>query len=204
MAVRVRPAPRWVAGFDIGGTFTDFVVYDTQSKELTAGKVLSSPEDAVEALVAGVDQLGLDLARVRFIVHGTTVGLNAILEGNGATVGLVTSAGFRDVLEIGLMDKKEMYNLFYRKPRPLVAREHRLGIRERMTYEGEVIMEVEVLEISHNLLEQLGINYPNSFSLSTTKPPNSANPNVPGLVLSDIGKQNKNTIAVSSLAMAGV
>jgi N-methylhydantoinase A len=132
---------------DIGGTFTDFVVYDTQSQELSAGKVLSSPDDAVEALVAGVDQLGLDLTRVRFVVHGTTVGLNAILEGNGATVGLVTSAGFRDVLEIGLMDKKEMYNLFYERPKPLVPRRRRFEVGERIASSGAIVRPLDRTEV---------------------------------------------------------
>src|SRR4051794_7464898 len=87
---------------DIGGTFTDFVVLDAASGAFRVGKVLSNPRDPVATLVQGLDGLGVALAQVEFLVHGTTVGINAVLEGRGADVALVTTEGFRDVLEIGL------------------------------------------------------------------------------------------------------
>lgn len=128
---------------DIGGTFTDFVVFDGQSGAFRVGKLLSNPQDPLPALLAGLTELGVDLAQVDFLVHGTTVGINAVLEGRGAEVALVTTEGFRDVLEIGLMDKKEMYDLFYRRPKPLVPRRRRFEVHERIDGSGRVVTALE-------------------------------------------------------------
>jgi N-methylhydantoinase A len=123
---------------DIGGTFTDFVVLDAKTGEFRVGKLLSNPRDPVAAVVAGLDGLSVELQHVEFLVHGTTVGINAVVEGRGADVALVTTEGFRDVLEIGLMDKKEMYDLFYRRPPPLVPRRRRFEVAERIDGAGRV------------------------------------------------------------------
>ena len=128
---------------DIGGTFTDFVVLDGQTGAFRVGKLLSNPKDPSTALLAGLTALGVDLGRVEFLVHGTTVGINAVLKGRGAKVALVTTEGFRDVLEIGLMDKKEMYDLFYRRPEPLVPRRWRFEVRERIDGAGHVVTALE-------------------------------------------------------------
>jgi N-methylhydantoinase A len=128
---------------DIGGTFTDFVVFDEATDEVRVAKVLSTPHDPVEAVTAGIERLGIDLSQTEFFVHGTTVGLNALVEGRGATVGLVTTSGFRDVLEIGLMDKKEMYNLFFQRTKPLVPRRRRFEVEERIDAFGEVLIPVD-------------------------------------------------------------
>src|SRR6058998_2691427 len=84
---------------DIGGTFTDFVVLEADSGNFTVGKVLSDPEYLTNGVVRGLERLGIDFAAVEFFVHGTTVALNAIVEEKGAPVALVTTKGFRDVLE---------------------------------------------------------------------------------------------------------
>jgi N-methylhydantoinase A len=81
------------------------------------------------------------------IVHGSTIGVNTIIQGTGAKTGLLTTEGFEDILEIGTMSKPEMYNLFYRKPRPLVPREHRLGVAERTTFNGDVVQAVDAAAI---------------------------------------------------------
>src|SRR4051794_34632722 len=88
---------------DIGGTFTDFVVLDAETGRFRVGKVLTTPANPVEAVVRGLQRLEVDLSRVEFFVHGTTVGLNAVVEGRGADVALITTKGFRDVLEIARM-----------------------------------------------------------------------------------------------------
>jgi N-methylhydantoinase A len=124
---------------DIGGTFTDFVVYDIGTGAVEVGKVLSSPEDSVKAVLVGLERLNVALENVEFFVHGTTVGLNVVVQGRGANIALVTTKGFRDVLEIGLMEKKEMYNLFYERPRPLVPRRARFEVDERVDGFGNVV-----------------------------------------------------------------
>ena len=133
---------------DIGGTFTDFVVFDTATGTSSVGKVLSTPANPSNAIVGGLERMGVDLAGVEFFVHGTTVGLNAVVEGKGEPVALVTTKGFRDILEIGLMNKPDMYNLFYEKPRPLVPRRHRLEVDERVDGFGSVLREVDEAEVA--------------------------------------------------------
>lgn len=134
-------------GIDVGGTYTDLVFFDEDTKDMRMAKTPSTPGNLVEGVINGIVALDLDLATVQLVVHGTTMGVNTIIQGNGAKTGLLTTAGFEDVLEIGTMSKPEMYNLFYRKPRPLVSREHRLGISERMTYEGEVLGAVDAEDV---------------------------------------------------------
>ena len=127
-------------GVDIGGTFTDLVFYDEESGETVEGKVLTVPNAPEEGVVEAVRQHvpAEKLGRARFFLHGTTVGLNALLERRGAKVGLLTTEGFRDVLEIRRGDRAEMYNLFWKQPEPLVPRHRRLGVPERMMTTGVV------------------------------------------------------------------
>ena len=134
-------------GIDVGGTYTDLVFFDETSKDMRMAKTPSTPGNLVEGVLNGIIALELDLATVQLVVHGTTMGVNTIIQRNGAKTGLLTTAGFEDVLEIGTMSKPEMYNLFYRKPRPLVSREHRLGISERMTFEGTVLVAVDAEDV---------------------------------------------------------
>ena len=134
-------------GIDVGGTYTDLVVFDEKTNDMRMAKTPSTPGNLVEGVINGIIALDLDLDSVQLVVHGTTMGVNTIIQGNGAKTGLLTTAGFEDVLEIGTMSKPEMYNLFYRKPRPLVSREHRLGIAERMTFEGEVLTAVDADDV---------------------------------------------------------
>ncbi len=127
-------------GVDIGGTFTDLVFYDEETGETHDGKVPTVPHAPEEGVAEAVRRhVPADvIRRARFFLHGTTVGLNALLERRGAKVGLLTTAGFRDVLEIRRGDRAEMYNLFWRQPAPLVPRHRRLGVTERMRADGVV------------------------------------------------------------------
>lgn len=127
-------------GVDIGGTFTDLVYYDEGTGRTGEGKVPTIPhapeQGVVDVVRRHVPQPVIDTAAL--FLHGTTVGLNALLERRGAVVGLLATEGFRDVLEIRRGDRAEMYNLFWRQPMPLVPRERRLGIHERMLADGSV------------------------------------------------------------------
>lgn len=134
-------------GVDVGGTYTDLVLLDEDTKEMKMVKVPSRPGNLAKGVIDGIKALDLDLSTVQFVVHGTTVGVNTIIQGVGAKTGLLTTSGFEDVLEIGTMSKPEMYNLFYRKPRPLVSRENRLGISERMAFDGEILSNVDENEV---------------------------------------------------------
>jgi N-methylhydantoinase A len=127
-------------GVDIGGTFTDLVYFDESTGKTTEGKVPTVPEapelGVIEAVRRHVPRNVIE--RSEFFLHGTTVGLNALLERRGATVGLLTTAGFRDVLEIRRGDRAEMYNLFWRQTEPLVPRRLRLEVAERIRADGSV------------------------------------------------------------------
>ena len=126
-------------GVDIGGTFTDLVYYDEVSGMTGEGKVETVPkapeEGVIEAVRRHVPKAVIHAAEL--FLHGTTVGLNALLERRGAKVGLLTTEGFRDVLEIRRGDRAEMYNLFWRQPEPLVPRHRRHGVTGRMAGNGQ-------------------------------------------------------------------
>src|SRR3954468_20224616 len=125
-------------GVDVGGTFTDLIVRDDLTGEVLVGKELSSPgapEDGVLRAIAAT--LGADdLAAAAAFVHGTTVGLNALLERRGATVGLLATRGFRDVLEGRRGDRDDPYDLFWSPPAPLVPRRLRRPVGGRMRADG--------------------------------------------------------------------
>ena len=135
-------------GIDIGGTFTDlFAVAD--SGRTWSAKVLTTPANPADGLLEVLDrwQAASGEREVREIVHATTVATNAVLEGKTARLGLVTTAGFRDVLEIGRHQRRDLYNLFLEKPPVLVPRERRLEVRERIGADGSVIQPLDVSDV---------------------------------------------------------
>ncbi len=137
-------------GIDVGGTFTDLAAVDASGRVVIA-KSASTPRDPSEGLLEGLRllaaELDTDLAgllgRTTSIVHGTTVATNALLERKGATVGLLTTEGHRDVIEMREGLKDDRYNLRMAPPVPLVPRALRLGVRERMRFDGTVAMRLD-------------------------------------------------------------
>ena len=127
-------------GVDIGGTFTDLIFYDARTDEIRVAKEPTTPAapDAGVLHAVGAAISPEELQHAGYFLHGTTVGLNALLERRGGQVGLLTTRGFRDVLEMRRGDAEEPYNLFYKPPAPLVERRLRLPITERMRADGSV------------------------------------------------------------------
>ena len=127
-----------VVGIDIGGTFTDLVAWDGTSFRMA--KTPSTPPDYAAGVLNGLDELFPDwgLRSVAFIVHGTTVGLNAFLERRGGVTALLTTEGFQDVYEIGRMNRLDMYNLHFRRPERLVPRYRIYQVHERIMADGTV------------------------------------------------------------------
>jgi len=125
------------AGVDTGGTFTDFVVIDGEGVRIL--KEPSTPRDPAQAIVSGLRALGV-WDRLERLVHGTTVATNAVLERKGARTGLLTTAGFRDVLEIGRQNRPRLYDLRQVREPPLVPREWRLEVRERLDPWGRIVL----------------------------------------------------------------
>jgi N-methylhydantoinase A len=132
-------------GADIGGTFTDLVL-QTSNGHLYTKKLLSTPDDYGRAISEGLEalfaELGLSGGSVSEVLHGTTVATNAILERRGARTGLVTTRGFRDVLELGRMRRPTLYDVFWEKPEPLVERGLRLEVAERVDAVGKEVVPV--------------------------------------------------------------
>ena len=134
-------------GVDIGGTFTDIVLLD-ESGALRNKKILSTPDDYSRAIDEGVRELlatsSVAAADIVELAHGTTVATNAIIERKGVTVALVTTEGFRDILEIARFRAPRLYDVFFRKPEPLVERRMRFTVSERITAAGDVDRPLDV------------------------------------------------------------
>lgn len=146
-------------GIDIGGTFTDLVVLD-ETGNVERAKVLSTPKDYSDGIARGLEavlaQAGLDVSRITRIMHGTTVATNALLEGKGAKVALITTAGFRDVLEIRRLRMPVLYDIRFRKPPALVPRQLRFEVPERIDSQGRVerpLAEVAAREVIERILD---------------------------------------------------
>ena len=125
-------------GVDVGGTFTDIVAVSADGK-LVMAKVPSTPADQSVGVAAGWAESGVAAKDVAVFAHGTTVATNALLERRGGTTALITTEGFRDLLEIGRQNRASLYDLARHHPPPLVPRELRFTVRERMGPEGVVI-----------------------------------------------------------------
>src|ERR1700724_1604641 len=125
---------------DIGGTFTDIAAFDDKTGRLSFGKVLTTPERLVEGINAGVAKAGADYAATSLFLHGSTIAINTILERTGAKAALVITQGFRDVYEIGRINRPDAYNLHFRKHVPLIERALRFEVNERMYAQGEAMI----------------------------------------------------------------
>lgn len=143
----------WRVGIDIGGTFTDVAAADLESGEVHLRKVASTPAEIAESAVSGLAALGtsLSIEAVGFLAHGTTVGTNALLEGTGARTGVVTTEGFRDLLEIARQQRPALYDFRARKPRPLAPRWLRREVAERMRYDGRILRELDLAQARREL-----------------------------------------------------
>ena len=129
-------------GIDIGGTFTDLTGIDPASGELFHLKTLTTPEEPARGVIDALDTAGLQLDTISFLVHGTTVGLNSFLERKGARVLLVMTSGISDTYTVARGDRKELYNVQYKKPQQLVPRKDVMEVRERMQWDGKIIEEI--------------------------------------------------------------
>jgi 5-oxoprolinase (ATP-hydrolysing) len=142
---------RYRVGFDIGGTFTDFVLLDDASGAIHLHKVLTTSPDPADGALAGLTDLcrraGIRLGDVGTLVHGTTLVTNAIIERTGAPTALLTTRGFRDILEMGKEQRYDIYDLFLKFPPPLVPRRWRLEVDERMSRDGEVLLPLDPAQV---------------------------------------------------------
>jgi len=155
-------------GVDVGGTFTDLILFDEDSRSVHQTKVASTPDDPSEGVVNGIDRLmpehslaGEDFGQV---IHGTTVATNALLEKEGVKTGLITTAGFEDVLQIGRQTRPDLYDFWEHRPEPLVHRRNRVGVSEKVSPEGDVVepldhneLETAVARLEHNGIDAIAV-----------------------------------------------
>ncbi len=161
-------------GCDIGGTFTDFVLVNDDTGEFTINKCLTTPGDPSDAVEEGIRQLlehapGF-MAQLEEFIHGTTLVINAIIERKGAKTGLITTRGFRDVLELGRELRYDAYDIFAEYPLPLVPRSLRHEVSERIAVDGRVIRELDEKAVRRVLadllelgMESLAVSLINSY-----------------------------------------
>jgi N-methylhydantoinase A len=142
-----NPKPHLRLAADIGGTFTDIAVFDDRSGALTFGKALSTPQRLVDGISKGVEKAGSDYREAGLFLHGSTVAINTILERTGAKTALLITEGFRDIYEIGRINRPDAYNLFFRKHVPLIERALRFEVKERILADGEVERPLDESEI---------------------------------------------------------
>ncbi|MBW2038471.1 MAG: hydantoinase/oxoprolinase family protein [Deltaproteobacteria bacterium] len=161
-------------GCDIGGTFTDFVLLNDETGEIQINKCLTTPVDPSEAVEGGIRQM-LDrtpgfMEHLEEIIHGTTLVINSIIERKGAKTGLITTKGFRDVLELAREKRYDTYDIFAVYPEPLVPRPLRMEVDERITSDGRILKKLDPEEVKRVLnklidmgIESLAVCLINSF-----------------------------------------
>lgn len=152
--------PRYRLGIDIGGTFTDLAVVEEATGKTLTFKTPSVPEDPARAVFNGVEILrrehGIDPGEIGYFVHGTTLGLNTLLQRNGATTGLLVTRGFRDLLEIGRLRLPDPTNYYVERIKPLVSRRHVREVDERLRVDGTVLTPLDLdaaTEAARSLME---------------------------------------------------
>ena len=132
---------------DVGGTFTDIAAFDDETGEFQLGKTLTTPVRLVDGIETGVTKAGAAFANSQLFLHGTTVAINTVLERTGAKCALLTTQGFRDIYEIGRVNRPESYNLFFKKHQPLVDRSLRFEVRERIDAQGRILIALDEAQV---------------------------------------------------------
>ena len=144
---------------DVGGTFTDIAAFNEKTGQFSLGKTLTTPARLVDGIQTGVTKAGTAFSDARLFLHGTTIAINTILERTGANCALLTTQGFRDIYEIGRINRPDAYNLFFRKHEPLVERALRFEVKERVLSDGEIETPLDENEIEAfgRMLARLGV-----------------------------------------------
>ena len=145
-------------GADVGGTFTDFVLTDDSGEHILNFKTPSTPSDPAQAILSGIEEIaesyGVEPNAIDYFVHGTTLGVNTLIQRTGSPTGLLVTKGFRDVLEIGRLRLPDPTNYFVEKTPPLAPRKFVREIDERLLATGEIIVPLDLGEV-HQAVEEL-------------------------------------------------
>src|SRR6266536_4213393 len=168
-------AGRFRVGVDIGGTFTDLILIDDDSGQLTVGKVLTTPSDPSQAvadvLKETIERTDTQAEHIQHVIHGTTLVTNSIIERKGARTALLTTRGFRDAYEIAREHRYDLYDLFLEMPEPLVPRHLRLEVDERVYADGSIgkapdphVVAQLVAELRDKDIEAIAICFVHSYA----------------------------------------
>lgn len=149
----------YVVAVDIGGTFTDLVAYDHDTQKVIYAKSHTTYGNFVEGILDCFEKSGVKPDEATLVSHGTTLVINALIQRRGAKTALVTSAGFRDILEIARGNRPDPFDLYYQRDEPLIPREMRLEVRERLDSQGQVVdpLDLPALEQLAGRLTELGV-----------------------------------------------
>ena len=180
-------ASRYRLGFDIGGTFTDFTLVDQETGATFLNKCLTTPDDpsrgVIDGLVPLLEKAGVSGEEVDIAIHATTLITNALIERKGARTALLTTRGFRDVLEMGTEVRYDIYDLFLEKPALLVDRNRRYEVTERLDKDGNVLTPLDTAELRTlaakmraDGVEALAIVFLHSFRNTGAREPRGRNP----------------------------
>lgn len=154
----------YMIGVDVGGTFTDFSIFHQETEKLFHFKHSSTNQDSSIAIVDGIlkvlEMEGATTAQVVYLAHGTTVSTNALIEKTGANVGLITTEGFHDIMDIGLQKRPSMYDTLEQKPLPLIQNGMNKGVPERIRYDGSVLKPLDEEKVREvvRLFKENGVN----------------------------------------------
>ena len=144
-------------GCDIGGSFTDFILYEVATGRIETLKVATTPEAPEEGLMLGIDALAAAHPTLseglKVLIHGTTLVINAIIERKGAKTALLTTEGFRDIIETRREIRYDIYDIRQEYPKPIVARDLRLGVAGRMAADGTEVTPVDPAEVAEVLAD---------------------------------------------------
>lgn len=158
-----------VIGVDVGGTFTDVILYLSETYETQVHKVPSTPGAQEKAVIRGIKEVlekgNLEGQGIDLIVHGTTVATNAMLERKGAEVWLVTTHGLEDVIEIGRQNRQDIYDMSAQRTDPLVPRNRRIGVHERISSEGEIVTPLDDVDVE-TLVNSFQGKHPQAIAIS--------------------------------------
>ncbi|MEQ1613209.1 MAG: hydantoinase/oxoprolinase family protein, partial [Hyphomicrobiaceae bacterium] len=150
-------------GVDIGGTFTDFALFDARGGRMAIHKRLTTPTDPSEAVLLGIEALirdsGIGIAEVEDVVHGTTLVTNAVIERRGAVTGMLVTAGFGDIMDMGFERRYDLFDLRIKYPPPLVPRRLRIEVDERVRHDGGVerVLDEEAVTAAAHQFKELGV-----------------------------------------------
>ena len=143
----MTPQARTRIAADIGGTFTDVAAFDEKRGVLMLGKTLTTHHRLISGILDGMDKAGVTLEEANLFLHGSTIAINTMLERSGAKAALITTRGFRDIYEIGRINRPDSFNLRHRKHAPLIERDLRFEVTERLKADGSVYQELAMDEV---------------------------------------------------------